>query len=394
MPRRASSENVVKFTKSAVASLTVLPGQSERIVWDADLHSFGIRIRASGNRAWVIRPPRSGGQSRLHTIGSVDAIDITTARQTAREKLGEVALGGDPTKARKEARAKASVTVGSLIPRYLADKEQRLRPSSLSNAKNHLNNHWRPLHDRPLTDVTRAEVAARHREVAQDRGPHAADRARAVLSGFFTWAIREGLTEQNPVTNTNTATKPTSRERVLSNEELAAVWKSCRDDDYGRIVRLLILTGLRRTEVAGMRWDEIDMAKAMWSIPASRMKNKRPHTVPLSREALDIIAAVPERVGRECVFGSGKGAFSGFSKAKKSLDKRLDGAAVEWTVHDLRRTTATGMNTIGVLPHIVEAVLSHVSVHKAGVAGTYNRAAYKAEKRDALDRWSSYVTSL
>lgn len=224
MPRRAGSENVLKFTKPALAALTVQTGQNERTVWDAEVQGFGIRIRASGNRSWVIRPPRTGGASKLHTIGSVDTIDLTTARRTARERLAEAALGGDPTREKREARARASVTFGSLVDRYLAHQEvQGRRNSTLYNAKNHLKAHWEPFHIRPLSAISRAEVSNRHREIAAENGPHAADRALSVLGTFFGWAMREGLIETNPASKTNKATVPTKRDRVLANAELAAV---------------------------------------------------------------------------------------------------------------------------------------------------------------------------
>ncbi|WP_081739652.1 site-specific integrase [Methylobacterium sp. 10] len=395
MPRRADTENVVKLTKGLLATLIIDAGKTERIVWDSEVRGFGIRLRSTGNRTWVIRPPRLGGASKLHSIGSATAIDLINARRIAQEKLAEAALGGDPTKARREARAQAAITLGGLINTYVEDKEKKGRRSStIGNMKNHLCNHWKPLHDRPLGAITRSEIATRHRQLTAECGPHAADRARSILSTFFVWAIREGLVDFNPVANTNTATVPTRRETVLKDDELAAVWRACRDDDFGRIVRLLILTGQRRTEVACMTWDEVDLQGALWTIPAGRMKNKRPHEVPLSQEAIAILASAPVRQGRALVFGDGEGGFSGFGRAKKSMDERVGDAAGDWNLHDLRRTASTGMNTIGVLPHIVEAVLSHVSGHRAGVAGIYNRASYRAEKRDALDRWGAFVLSL
>jgi integrase len=225
-------------------------------------------------------------------------------------------------------------------------------------------------------------------------GGSAADRARSILSTFFVWAIGEGLVEANPVLNTNKATTPTRRDRVLNDSELAAVWQASTNDDFGRIVRLLILTGQRRTEVAGIRWNEIDAQAAMWTIPATRMKNRRGHEVPLSRASLSVLEDAPVRAGRELVFGDGVGAFSGFSRAKAAMDRRIGDAVGDWSLHDLRRTVSTGMNSIGVMPHIVEEVLSHVSSHKGGVAGNYNWAAYRPEKRDALDRWALQVLRL
>ncbi|MCJ2080307.1 tyrosine-type recombinase/integrase [Methylobacterium sp. J-090] len=393
MARRATPDNVLKLTKTVLASLAAEEGKDERVGWDSEVHGLGLRLRASGSRAWVIRPPRAGsGQSRLVTLGPGDTLDLGTARRVAIEKLAEVALGGDPTKARKEARTQAALTFASLLPTYFADKEKKgRRASTIGNMKNHLNDHWQPLHSRPLNGITRAEIAARHRNLSEECGPHAADRARSILSTFFVWAIREGLAEANPVANTNTATVPTRRERVLQDTELSAVWKACREDDFGRIVRLLILTGLRRKEVPGLRWSEIDLQAALWTIPADRMKNKRPHEMPLSSEVIAILSAAPARLGRDLVFGDGAAPFTGFSKAKASLDIRIGDEAGKWIIHDLRRTASTGMNTLGILPHVVEAVLSHVSGHKAGVAGTYNRASYRAEKREAVDRWADEV---
>ncbi|CAO4172393.1 tyrosine-type recombinase/integrase [Methylorubrum extorquens] len=395
MARRASSENIVKLTKSTVAALSVEPGHSERVVWDTDMPGFGVRIRASGNKSWVIRPARSGGKSRLHTIGAVDALDVSLARQTARTKIAEVDLGGDPTKAKREARARAVVTLGSLVETYIADKiAQARRPSTIGNLRHHLEKHWRPLHARPLAEISRADVAVRHRAIEKENGPSAADRATSVLSTFFTWAIRDGLTETNPASNMRKAAVTEHKERALANEELASIWRACRDDQFGRIVKLLILTGLRKNEVAKMRWSEIDLQGAVWSIPAERMKNKRPHTVPLSGAALDILRSAPSRDGRDFIFGEGDGPFSGFSRAKRTLSERAGLAPDEWRIHDIRHTVSTGMNGVGIMPHIVEAVLSHVSGSRAGVAGRYNHATYLPEKREALDRWAAEVARI
>lgn len=159
-------------------------------------------------------------------------------------------------------------------------------------------------------------------------------------------------------------------------------------------MRLLIITGLHLNEVAKMKWSEVDLGTGHWKIPATRMKNRRPHDVPLPALALAILEEMPQRAGRDYVFGSGVGPFSGFSKAKAALNKRLGGDVAAWTLHDLRRTTDTGMHSIGILPHIVEAVVSHVSGYRAGVAGIYNRAGYLPERREALARWAEEVARL
>jgi integrase len=205
---------------------------------------------------------------------------------------------------------------------------------------------------------------------------------------MFNWAIREGYDVANPVQGTNKPAQPKSRERVLTDAELKAIWNGCDDDDYGRIVRLLMLTGQRRDEVGGMCWSEI--VGDRWTIPGARTKNHREHQLPLSAFAL---ALLPDRrQGRDFIFGDGpRRGYSGWSKSKARLDARIGVSG--WVVHDLRRTVATGMaDRLGVLPHVIEAVLNHVSGHKSGVAGIYNRARYSAEISDALERWSEHLS--
>jgi integrase len=207
----------------------------------------------------------------------------------------------------------------------------------------------------------------------------------------------EGLVDVNPVTATNKSDER-PRDRVLSDAEVAAIWRACEDNDYGRILRLLILTGQRRDEIGAMCWSEIDLAKRVWSMPAERTKNKRPHDIYLSDPAVAIIKAIPRREGRDLIFGYGAGGYSGWSGSKETLDKRITEAGgkplAPWVLHDIRRTVATGMANVGVMPHVVEAVLNHVSGHKAGVAGVYNRASYANEKRQALDVWAAHVGAL
>ena len=208
---------------------------------------------------------------------------------------------------------------------------------------------------------------------------------------MYAWAIGEGLCETNPVDGTNKADEGKPRDRVLSDKELAAVWNAAPEGDYGSIVKLLMLTAQRRDEIGSLRWSEIDTEAKTITLPASRTKNGREHVIPLSAQALAIIKATPQRANRDLVFGSGDGGYSGWSKAKAAMDEKLGKGVAGWTLHDLRRTGATRMADSGVQPHIIEAVLNHVSGHKEGVAGIYNRAAYEPEKRAALDTLGSYI---
>lgn len=343
-------------------------------------------------------------------IGTVESTDAEEARKRAKTILSRVHLGADPQIEKAEARAQASATLRALVDRFLDERAaKRLKPGTFTDVERYLRRHWAPLLGLPAQKVTRADVAAQLAKLADANGGYAANRARAALSALFSWAIGEGLTDANPVVGTNKPTEEVARDRVLTDEELAATWGAVGQGDYTAIVRLLILTGQRREEVGAMLWSEIDAEDAMWRIGAERTKNGLAHDVPLSAQALTILSNLGRREGRSLVFGAGDGGFSGWSKAKSALDKRVSDRLAKdeqslpkadrsrrmpWRLHDIRRTVATGMADIGVQLHIIEAVLNHVSGHKAGVAGVYNRASYAAEKRQALTLWGSHVMLL
>lgn len=347
-------------------------------LWDTSLRGFGVR-RQQGEAVYFIKY-RFGGRQRWHTIGSHGPLTPAKARTEAQRLLGAVAGGRDPQAEKFAIRAAAADTLGRVAERYLAAARTRLRPRTFAEVERHLLVHWRPLHSISVHQLARRQVAERINELP----PIAGARARAALSAMFTWSIREGLCEANPVTGTNRPIAK-ARDRVLSAAELRAVWHACGDDDFGRIVRLLILTGQRRDEVSKMRWAEV--VDDVWTIPGERTKNHREHFVPLAPMALAIL---PERQD-EFVFGRRNG-FSGWSRAKARLDAAC--GVTGWRLHDLRRSVATGMAEIGVLPHVIEAVLNHVSGHRAGVAGVYNRARYEAEVRSALTQWADHVANI
>jgi integrase len=390
----------VRLTKTNIERLALPAGVNDRIIFDAALPGFGLRLRDGGKRTWVVQY-RVGTKQRRVTLGTVETLDADEARKRAKCALSKVHLGHDPQLEKAEARAQSAVTLGSIVERYLKERAaKRLKPRTLTEVTRSLREHWKPLHATPLTKIMRVEVAGQLGRISKERGPIAANRSRSYLSTLYSWAIAEGLADANPVVGTNKA-EEISRDRVLSDEELRLVW-SCagENDDYGAIIRLLILTGQRREEVGAMRWSELDLDKSLWRIEAERTKNGLPHDVPLSDVTLDLLAAHGRREGRDLVFGSREGPFQGWGNAKIALEGRIRAKLGEksglkpWRLHDLRRTAATRMNELGMLPHVVEAVLNHISGHKAGVAGVYNRASYAAEKRQALDLWAEHVLAL
>jgi len=389
----------VKLTAATVERLLKNPpGAADKIFFDDGLSGFGLRLREGGKRTWIAQY-RVGTKQRRVTLGTVENLDATEARRRAKDMLSKVHLGGDPQSEKAARRAEAALTLGSVIDAYLARyAEKKLKPSTLDDVRRYLKRHWASLSKMPARTITRAEVAARLGDIAEESGGYAANRARAALNALYAWAIGEGLTDVNPVVGANKPADEKPRDRVLTTAELESVWNKAGEGDFGAIVRLLILTGQRREEAAAMTWDELDLDRALWRIGGDRTKNKRPHDVPLSAQALAVLGGLEKRDGRALVFGSREGPFSGWSKAKAALDGRMQDltgrAGAPWRLHDLRRTVATGMADLGIQPHVIEAVLNHISGHKAGVAGVYNRASYANEKRQALDMWGAYVETV
>lgn len=396
----------MRFTKPAISALTLSEGVADTIVFDDALPGFGVRLRGGGKRTWIVQY-RVGTRQRRLTLGSLAVLDLDKARQAAKIALAKVGLALDPQAEKSQARLDAAATLGPLIKRYLAAKAKVLKPRSYVETERHLMKGWAPLHDQPIGAIHRLDLSNRLGALVKDSGPVSADRARAALSGFFSWAMREGLAESNPVIATNRPAEVKSRDRVLTTAELAEIWNACREDNFGRIVRLLMLTGQRREEVGAMQWSEISLGSALWSLPGSRTKNSRAHAVPLSDPALAILKGISVREGREFVFGEGQGGFSGWSKSKAALDRRILASRTEaarsgvkvkpvtpWRLHDLRRTAATGMADLGTSPHVIETVLNHVSGSKAGIAGVYNRAMHLPERRTALALWAGHVVAV
>lgn len=370
-----------------VNSLTLPPGKADAIYFDNDVPGLGLRLRGGGKRSWIFQY-QIGAKQRRMTLGTVPALALTVVRKTAAELHARVRLGEDPAATKREGRRRAADTVEGTLRIYLPDKKATVEPSTYIGIERHLLRYAKPLHGLGVALVTRRDIATLLAALAASSGGPTANRVRASLSAFFAWCIGRGLTEQNPVIGTNVAPEA-PRSRVLPIGELAAVWRASGDDAYGRIVKLLMLTGCRAGEIGGLRLDEI--RDDVIVLPATRTKNKRAHLVPLAAPALAVLAGWTKRYG-DFVFA--RNAFRSWSYGKQKLDSRLAKAKVQldpWTVHDLRRSVATGMAEIGIQPHIVEAVLNHVSGHKAGIAGVYNRATYEKEKKVALATWADHL---
>jgi integrase len=383
----------MKFNQTNVRTIAI-PAEKrsrafpEHIEWDDTMPGFGVRVRHGGqtpHRTFVVQYKLGDKQRRIN-LGNVAKVNLEQARAEAKKIFGKVAANKDPANERVVTRKAAAHTMGAIIEAYLADKATRVKRRSLVEIKRHLNIHWKPLHGLALASVHRADVAEQTRVIAKSGGPVAANRSRASLSAFFVWAIGEGLCEANPVFGTNKQQENGPRERTLSDAEAAALFRACPDNDYGRIVQLLMLTGCRRDEIGCLQWSEIDLEARTITIPAVRTKNHNQHIVPLTDKALAILQAIPRR-DRDYVFGKGRGGYSGWSKSKVILDAAAK-LKDDWTLHDIRRTVRTGLGKLGVAPHVAEAVLNHLP---AKLIRTYDRNKYLDEKRAALDTWANHI---
>jgi integrase len=386
----------MRLTAKAVAALTLPAGKTDHIEWDDEVRGFGYRLRAGAGgkllRSWIVQYKRAGASRRM-LLGSAAVVGAEAARLQARKLLGKVALGEDPASDRRARRDKDRNTMRSLVDEYLAAKRSEVRPKSFTEIERYLTGgYFKPLHGMPIDQITRHDVARRIVAIGRESGNATAREARGALSTFFVWCLRMGLCEQNPVINAVKPAEIKPRERVLKDGELAAVWRACGDDEYGKIVRLLILTGCRRAEIGDMTWSEIDLDKGTWTLPATRSKNGRAHALPIMPMMREIVDTVPKMATRDQLFGTRSHGFTNWTLPKPVLDERS--GVTEWHLHDIRRSVATKMADIGVLPHVIEAVLSHYSGHRAGVAGTYNRSPYEKEIRNALATWHDHLRTL
>lgn len=393
-----------KITKRHVDDLT--PGDREAFLWDSDLRGFGVKISKTGTRTYVFQY-RMGGReapTRRRTIG-VHGSPWTpaTARQEAERLSMAIAQGVDPNAAEFERRRLAvDLAFDSYANRFRATCGDRGWGKMVDRT---LRLHLVPnLRRRPVDEISRTDIAALldllpAEKLALKRNTF------AVLRALFRWALNRGDIDRSPCEGMDTPKAVTPRDRVLSDQELARVWRASAGAGklFGPIVRLLIATGQRREEVSALDWSEIDRDSQLWTLPKERSKNGIAHLIPLNVCAAGVLSEISgsskdwPRSGLVFATSGGK-RYIAHSKGKQQIDRALssDDSSVmaAWRLHDLRRTLATGFQKLGVRFEVTEAVLNHRSGSKAGVAGTYQRHDWLPEKRLALDQWAKHILSI
>lgn len=396
------------------------PGPKDLFLWDATMRGFGVKCTPAGNRVYLLqyRMGGRGSPTKRYTIGTHGSPwTPTTARDEAERLLMRVRQGVDPS-AEKEERRRVAVDLAfpAYADRFLELEVKHKWKGSYSFAEGLLRNHIVPaLRTKALPAIRKTDLAGLFDGLPANQTALRRN-AFTVLRRLFNWAEGRGDIASNPLTGFEAPPAPDSRDHVLKDAELRLAWIASGEMGYpfGPFYRLLIGTGQRREEVAGIDWRELDRAAAEWLLPAERAKNGVATIVHLSAPmiaALDAIAGGDKWPRKGLVLSSnGATQISGYSKAKARLDRLMialgrkeavaagdDPEHVEieaWRVHDLRRTLSTGMQKLGVRFEVVEAVLNHVSGSKAGVAGVYQRHDWKDEKRAALDAWNAHVAKL
>ena len=401
MPKRNS-----KYLTDPTIGKIRKPAEGKRKeIFDSDGSGLVLRITDKGARSWSVyfRLTDAIGrrQNQRMTLGGYPVIGIAEARTQARTAREQAAAGIDPRKARERAQVESQATAERLLFHNVAESYIAARCRREDNGtpkKGHLKQGkdiesiirrrlipaWG---NRLIPEIGRLDLRDVTRPLVADDKPMAAHRLHAVAKALFYWALDEGFLDASPFAHMAAPVEKLPRERDLEHPEIKRLWAACEATPYpfGPLVQLLTLTLQRRNEVAEMQWPEIDLSKKQWVVPAERTKAQRPHIVPLSKPAVQILENLPRYLGGPYVFTttSGRRPVSGFSKMKLRLDKTAK--VTGWTLHDWRRTGRSEMARLKVDDVVAERVLSHVP---RGLAKVYNRYQYLDEKCKALDLWA------
>lgn len=365
--------------------------------YDSMVPGFGIRLTPGGAKTFFVVCRHRGAFRRI-TLGRYPTITLVKARRKANDTLTAVSDGIDPAQEKRTVRANGKDLFPAVVDSFISGYcKHHNRTSTAAETERLLRAVYIPRWKaRRLEDLSKRDVLNVLDDIMAQKKPSAARHAFATIRKFFNWCVERELIALSPCLTIKPPAKANSRDRVLNEAELAAVLNASMVQGwpFGPIVQLLALTAQRRGEVVGIQWNELDLDAKLWTIPGARTKNHRAHVVPLTTTAVAIIQALP-RFTSEFVFPARSKldrAYLGYSKGKRELDALANQHA--WTLHDLRRTAATGMARAGIQPHVVERVLNHVSGTFSGVAGVYNRFAYLDEMRAALTLWEVHVLRL
>lgn len=413
---------------TAAGIRTMRPGPQRIEVKDGASTALYLCLQPSGHRSFIMRFRDQSGKPAKLTLGVFDPtgeaedepvlgapLTLAAARKLCAELLRDRARGQDIVAVKKAAKAQHREASENTYPQAVRDFiEGHARPKTRrwkATAKllgltpdgeiirKGLCDIWngKPLADIKSGDIYNVVDGARVRGVpgipVRNEEPSDA-RARhlhAALSSFFSWASRNRRVEVDPTANVHAPHPSPARDRYLSDAEIKLFWKAAdAEPTCGVALKLCLLLGQRLNEVAGLRRSELAGAFSLWSLPAARVKNKRPHSVPLPGLARQLLESVPNLHNSDLIFTTnGRTCISGWSKIKGRLDRAM--GVENWRLHDLRRTAVTGMNELGIQPHVIERIVNHVSGRPA-IAGVYDKSTLMPERRAGLERWAAHIS--
>jgi len=370
----------VNLTDLKVKTLP-LPERGQVTYWDDSQSGFGVRVSQGGTKSFVLV---HGVNRQRETLGRYPTISLRQARDQAKKKQAQIILGMEQNR---------SISFKEAREIFLEDCRSKNKKTTVDYYRKRLDAHFRFGRKR-LDEISRADIQSRIRRIRTS--PSEQHHAFVAIRTFLNWALREQYIETSPIAAMKPPGAPKPRERVLSEAELLEVFSKSNQHPYpfGPIVSLLILTGMRRNEVASLEWDWINQDDRLITLPFTLTKNKRTHAQPYGNLVAEVLEQVPHASKYIFPSHSEKGTvFNGWGKSKARIDAELENVD-PFTLHDLRRTFATSHAKIGTPIHVTEKLLNHVSGTISGVAAVYNRHSYLDEMREAIDQYDDYLASL
>ena len=369
---------MARLTDTGVAAIRPpAKGQAEHP--DDLVTGLRLRVGAGGRKAWIVRT-RAGGKPINKTIGSYPTLTLGKAREAARALLRDIATNGAP---------RTSRTFGEVAEHWV-ENVAKLKNKGWHNQKRRLEIHVLPhWHNRDLASIRRADVRELVERIEGDVVPNY---VLGLVRTLFRYAMSRDWVEASPAEAMEKPKTEAPRDRFLSMEEVGRIYRNAEFLGYpmGGFLKMLFLTGQRRTEVAAMRWEQLNLDASEWLLASEETKSARQHLVPLSAPAVALLKATP-RIGEFVWTTDGQTHVKGYSKAKAALDRIIaageGGDLKPWRLHDIRRTVATHLVRLGVTETIVGRVLNHAP--QGVTARTYALHSYAPEKRSALDRWAA-----
>jgi len=383
----------IRLTKSAIDALPT--PKSDLVYWDAGCPGFGVKVTPKGRKVFIVlyRTGGAGSKLRKYTIGPYGHVTLHQARVTAQKVFAARLEGRDPAAEKRAARRRiVADRVEDLLETFIAQRltQNRSGGEIARLLRREVGKTWA---GRSIHEITKRDVVGLVTAIEQRGAPVAANKALKVTKTFLRWCVGRAVLDQSPAEGVPLPSKEVARDRVLDDDELAHVILAAREigEPYGGIVELLALTGQRREEVARLQWEELDLARRVWTLPKSRTKNAKAHVVHLSEQAMAVLKRAGQR-GPYVLSLLGTKPFQEFSRAKRRVDQ-LSGVT-GWRLHDLRRTCVSGMARLGIAPHVADKILNHQSGTISGVAAVYQRHDFLAERQEALERWGIHVARI